>query len=174
MSSIRHFGQRFVLLIILCSLPAIAAPEKTGGTAKFRIVNDYMIVVPVTINGSGPYDLLLDTGSNTTMLDQKLADELALRRGDEAPVARIWGSMTSSAVYADSLSIAGATVAGKDLNLFSVAKISGLPPKVRGLLGEDFLQKFDILIDYRDQVIRLEPSPGSMVEMLRGSACPFN
>ena len=29
---------------------------------------NYMIVVPVTINGSGPYDFVLDTGSNNTML----------------------------------------------------------------------------------------------------------
>ena len=168
MSFIRHFCQRFVFLIISCSLPAIAAPAIPGVTARIRIMDDYMIVVPVTINGSGPYDLLLDTGSNNTMLDEKLADELALRRGHEDAVVRVWGSLATSAVYAESFSIAGATVAGKDLTLFTCAMIPGLPPKLRGILGEDFLQKFDILIDYKHQLIRLDPPPGLMSEMLKG------
>jgi hypothetical protein len=115
---------------------------------------------------------VLDTGSNNTMIDQKLANELALRRGEEAAVVKIWASVTTSAVYADSLSIAGATVAGKDLNLFS-AKLSGLPSKVRGVLGEDFLEKFDVLIDYDHQVIRLEACPGPTLNTLRGERLPI-
>ena len=76
MSPIRRFGLIFVLFVCVSSLPAIASPATTEATAKIRIVKDFMIVVPVTINGSGPYDFLLDTGSTNTMLDQKLADEL--------------------------------------------------------------------------------------------------
>lgn len=70
----RHFGQFCLLLLCVSSLPAIAAPA----TIRFTIAKDFLIVVPITINGSGPYDKLLDTGSNNTMLDQKLADEFAL------------------------------------------------------------------------------------------------
>ena len=44
---------------------------------------------------------------------------------------------------------------------------------MRGVLGEDFLQKFDLLIDYRHQVIRLETGPGSMLEMVRGERLPI-
>jgi len=173
MSPIRALGQIFVLSACVCSLSAIAAPATTEFKTTIRIVDDFMIVVPVRINGSGPYDFLLDTGSNHTILDQKLTEELALRRGDQTPIVGVWGSVTSSAVFADSFSIAGATVPGKDLVLFSYAEIRGLPPKVRGVLGEDFFQKFDILIDYRHQVIRLETGPGLMVEMLRGEHLPI-
>jgi hypothetical protein len=172
MSFIGHFSRHSVLVIIICSFPATAAPEITAVAAKIKILNDYLIVVPVLINDAGPYDFVLDTGSNNTMIDQKLANELALRRGDEAAVVKIWASVTTSAVYADSLSIAGATVAGKYLNLFS-AKLSGLPSKVRGVLGEDFLEKFDVLIDYDHQVIRLEECPGPTLNTLRGERLPI-
>ena len=36
------------------------------------------IVVPVTINGAGPFDFLVDTGDTDTIIDRKLAEELHL------------------------------------------------------------------------------------------------
>jgi hypothetical protein len=172
MSPIRRFSQIVLLLICASSLPAIAAPATTEVTARIKIANDYLIVVPVTINRCGPYDFVLDTGSNNTMLDQKLADELALPRGKATTIFGAKGSMSLSAVYADSLSIAGATVDGKGLFLFSSANLGRLPPRVRGILGEDFLQTFDILIDYRHQIIQLESGLSSLAETLAGERLP--
>jgi predicted aspartyl protease len=156
----RRLSQIFPLFLCVSSLPALAAPA-TGTTATFKIANDYLIVVPVTINGSGPYDFVLDTGSNNTMLDQKLADELALPHGDQRTSLGVMSSVTLSAVYANSVSIANATVAGKNLFLFTSANPQKFPSKTRGILGEDFLQNFDVLIDYRHQVL-LESGPGTL------------
>ena len=172
MWSIRRFSQIVSLLFCATSLPAIAAPATIGVTVRIKIANDYLIVVPVTINGSGPYDFVLDTGSNNTMLDQKLAEELALPRGGETTVQGVKGSMSIAAVYANSLSIAGATVDGKGLSLFTAARLQALPPKVRGVLGEDFLQNFDVLIDYRHQIIRLESGLGPLAQTLAGERLP--
>jgi predicted aspartyl protease len=172
MPLLHRFSQILLLFTCISSLSAIAAPATTDVTVKFRIARDCMIVVPVTINGSGPYDFVVDTGSNNTMLDQKLADELALPRGGDRTGLEVMGSTTLSAVSADSLSIASATVAGKDLFLFASSNLHGLPPKVRGLLGEDFLQNFDVLIDYRHQIIQLESGVGTLAETLTGEHLP--
>jgi hypothetical protein len=171
MSPTRAFCQIFALLTCLCSLSVTAASLTTD--VRIRVVDDYMIVVPVTINGSGPYDLLLDTGSSLTMLDQKLADELALRRGGEITILRPRSSMIAAVVYAESLSIADATVAGKDLALLIDPAPRGLPRGVRGILGEDFLQRFDVLIDYEHRILRLESGLGSMAETLMGEHLPI-
>jgi hypothetical protein len=173
MSLLRRFSHIFILVTCISSLPAIASPATTGVTVRFRIVNDYLIVIPVTINGSGPYDFVLDTGSNNTMLDQKLAGELALPRGSESTSLGAMGPAAVSAVSADSVSIAGATVAGKELFLFASANVHNLAPRVRGILGEDFLQHFDILIDYRHQVVQLESGPGTLAETLTGEHLPL-
>jgi hypothetical protein len=172
MPLLRRFSQIFLLFICVSNLPATAVPTTTEVTVRFRIVKDYMIIVPVTINGSGPYDFVLDTGSNNTMLDQKLAEELALPRGGDRTGLGVMGSATLSAVSADLVSIAGATIAGKDLFLFVSPNLKGLPPKVRGILGEDFLQNFDVLIDYRHQVIQLESGLVSLAETLTGEHLP--
>lgn len=44
---------------------------------------------------------------------------------------------------------------------------------VRGVLGEDFLRNFDVLIDYRHRVMRLESAPGSMAETAVGEHLPL-
>jgi hypothetical protein len=173
MSLLRRFSHIFLLLTCVSSLPAIASPATTEVTVRFRIAQEYLIVVPVTINGSGPYDFVLDTGTNVTMLDQKLAGELALPRGGQSTVQGVVGSTTLSAVSANSLSIAGATVAGKDLLLFASTDLQRLPRRVRGVLGEDFLQNFDVLIDYRHQLIQLESSPGTLAQTLTGEHLPL-
>jgi hypothetical protein len=59
------------------------------------------------------------------MLDQKLADELALTHSSERISVGVMGSATVSAVYANSSSVAGATVAGKDLSLFASTDVKG-------------------------------------------------
>ena len=161
-----------LLLICVATLPAIAAPATTEVTVRIKIANDYLIVVPVSINGLGPYDFVLDTGTNNTMLDQKLADELTLPHGKATTIIGANGSRSLIAVYAESLSIAGATVDGKELFLFASAIPQGLPSKVRGVLGEDFLQHFDLLIDYPHKLIQLESGLSSMAETLRGEHLP--
>jgi predicted aspartyl protease len=166
-----RFSQIPLLLICVSTLPAIAAPPTTEVTVRIKLVNEYLIVVPVTINGLGPYDFVLDTGSNNTMLDQKLADELALPQGKATTIIGANGSRSLSAVYAESVSIAGAMVDGKELFLF--ASTIPLPSKVRGVLGEDFLQHFDLLIDYPHQLIQLESGLSSMAETLRGEHLPI-
>ena len=62
MSPIRRLSRIFLLLICVSGLPAVATPA----TIRFKIAKDFLIVVAVTINVSGPYDFVLDTGSNNT------------------------------------------------------------------------------------------------------------
>jgi hypothetical protein len=130
-----------------------------------------MIIVPVSINGSGPYDFLLDTGSAKTMVDQKLADELGLPRAGEKTVVGVLASARMSVVHVNSLSVAGATVPGGDI--YSSDHPATVTSKVRGVLGEDFLQNFDLLIDYRHQSIRLESPLESMTETAVGEHLPL-
>jgi hypothetical protein len=75
-----------------------------------------------------------------------------------------------SIAHAQSVSIAGLTV--RDLNLNVLSKSNGLPSKVSGILGEDFLGHFDVLIDNRHHVIQLQQGLGSMSEMFEGERLP--
>src|SRR5207249_2248521 len=67
-----------------CVIPApkdVGIPAETApGEVSFELAppNDAAIIVPVKINGKGPYKFVLDTGATFTCIDQKLVDELKL------------------------------------------------------------------------------------------------
>jgi predicted aspartyl protease len=178
MSLSHRFNRLFALLACAICIPAMAQVQDHTGptpsivTAKIRLDYLSMIIVPVSINGSGPYDFLLDTGCAQTMIDQKLADELGLPRVDgEKTVVGVLSSDRMSTVHVNSLSLAGATASGGEL--FSTDHPAAVTGKVRGVLGEDFLRNFDLLIDYGHQAIRLESPHGSMAETATGEHLPI-
>jgi predicted aspartyl protease len=177
MSLTHRFNRLFVLVAFATFVPAMAqaaeqtAPTTNIVTAKIKLDDLSMIIVPVSINGSGPYDFLLDTGSAKTMVDQKLADELGLALAGEKIVVGMLASARMSVVHLNSLSVGGATVPGGDV--FSTDHPATVTSKVRGVLGEDFLQNFDLLIDYRHQSIQLESPLGSMAQTAVGEHLPL-
>ena len=165
-----------LLIVAICVTSKATAQDQTGPTprivtAKIKLDDLSMIIVPVNINGSGPYDFLLDTGSSKTIVDQKLADELALPRVTEKTLVGMLSSSKMSVVHIDSLSVAGATIRGGEI--FSSDHTATVTGKVRGVLGEDFLRNFDLLIDYRRQNIHLESPLGSMAAAAIGEHLPL-
>jgi predicted aspartyl protease len=172
-----RFNRLSALLILAICVTAVAPAQDQAGptsrivTAKIKVDGLSMIIVPVSINGSGPYDFLLDTGAAKSMVDGRLASELALPQAGEKTVVGALASMATSVVRVNSLSVAGASVSGGEIcSSDSVATVSG---KVRGVLGEDFLKNFDLLVDYRHQVIELESSTDSLAEMAAGEHLPL-
>lgn len=176
MPVIRQLNHRLVLLSCLACSVAIASVAGQKGpthqivTAAIRLDERSMIIVPVSINGSGPFDFMLDTGCAKTIVDRKLAGELGLARVDEKTVVGVIGSAKMPVVHVDSLSVAGATVLDGDV--FVTDRAGTVTSRVRGVLGEDFLRNFDLLIDYRHQLIRLESAPGSLATIATGEHLP--
>jgi hypothetical protein len=165
------FRRIFALLACTLCIPSIAAasdpaaPDSSIITAKIKLDELSMIIVPVSINGSGPYDFLLDTGCANTIIDQKLATQLQLPQVGERKIIGILGSSLMPIVRANSVSVDGATI--PDLRV-SASPSRMTVSKVRGVLGQDFLQHFDVLIDYRHLSIQFAPALGSLSQSLAG------
>ena len=177
MSLIHCFSRIVVLVAFTACLRAIAAPPDEPGpapkvmTARIKIAESSLIVVPVIINGSGPYDFMLDTGASLTILDPKLAEELALAGVGEKKIVGVQHTETVSTVHVDSIAVVGTVSVVEDVIVSD--RVRSLPVKVRGVLGEDFLQNFDVLIDYRHQVLQLEPGLGPLAQTLMGEHLPL-
>src|SRR5436190_23248466 len=73
-----------LLALSACTLPAAKdfdTPASTvRGEVPFELAppNDAAVIVPVKINGHGPFKFVLDTGATFTCIDQKLVDQLKL------------------------------------------------------------------------------------------------
>ena len=138
---------------------------------KFRVVAQ-MIVVSVTINGSGACDFQVDTGSTDTIIDRTLAEELHLPSAGTMVLKSAQGDASTPLVHTESLAMGGATVRG--LNLSVVNHYANFRPNVRGILGEDFLRSFDFLIDSRRHLIHLESGAGPLADRLIGERLPLS
>ena len=64
------------LLFFFSALSAFAAPDSGDSThLRVRTISGYLMVTSVYINDRGPFDFLIDTGTNTTLIDPQLATE---------------------------------------------------------------------------------------------------
>ena len=80
------------LMLVAVALPvAKAEPHCPGSVTSLplRLVERSQIVVPVTINHTGPYDFLVDTGAQVTTVDPALAAALQLMTRGTAGVVGV-------------------------------------------------------------------------------------
>jgi hypothetical protein len=64
------------------NLPALQGESHCPGSITSvtpRLVAGALVVIPVTVNGRGPFDFMVDTGSQVTVVDPSLAQELGLK-----------------------------------------------------------------------------------------------
>ena len=119
------------------------------------------LLVPVRINGQGPYDFVLDTGATLTCVDGSLADSLGLpeARGQVGIGAGIQGGAGSMRlVQIDSLSIGDARAKGLTGCALDLAQIRSMGIETRGLVGLNFLTSFRVTLDFSaDRLILTQP-----------------
>ena len=170
MSRICVIRRVIVLLLFGCTLSAMAASaDENSVRVRFPMDKRFMVIVPVSINGAGPFNFMLDTGNTTTIIDRKLADQLSLPLVGEKEVTGIEAKLHVSIAHSRSISIAGLAV--RDLN---VNVLSHPLTNVRGVLGEDFLSHFDLLIDNRHHTVDLQLGLGTMADRFEGEHLPVS
>ncbi len=161
-------------LLVVSSQPGIAASQGSNASViHFKMVGDVAIVVPVKVNGAGPFEFVLDTGTTTTIIDAKLAAQLKLPVTGKTIEHTPQKSLVLLKVLANRLEVAGTTVNDLELPMFPDGVIPRYPG-VQGILGEDFLSRFDLLLDNRHHLLRMEQTPGPMDEMLLGEHVPLS
>ena len=139
---------------------------------KPRLVAGALLVIPVKINHAGPFDFMVDTGSQLNVIDPALATELILKsQGTVGLVTTVAYSQASVGVL-DSLQ-AGSHVVLKPLAVIQdLLPIQAADPRIRGVLGENFLAHFDMLIDYARGLLCLDETK-VMEKNLRGERIPL-
>jgi hypothetical protein len=137
-----------------------------------RIVAGALLVIPVKINHLGPFDFMVDTGSQITIIDPALASQLSLRPQGTVGLVATASYMQASAAELDTLE-AGSHVVEKPLVVIQdLGKIRSADPRIRGVLGENFLVHFDLLIDYPHKLACLDEA-NSMQPAIRGERIPL-
>ncbi len=136
-----------------------AAPPPAAANVAFAYVH-HEIVVPVTINGTGPYHMLLDTDTTPSAIDTALARRLHLRALGASGNGSGEGSgkVVVYPVEASDLTVGGvhqSRLRALAVDLHAIAHAIGTP--IDGVLGTSFLDGRVVQIDYACRTIRFLP-----------------
>jgi len=118
--------------------------------------NGHLSVMDVTINHSGPYKFLLDTGTQFTIVDSALAQELHLSNQGTANVVGAGFDASASLATLDHIAAGSHGRANLDVFVYGLDRMNSINLNVRGIVGEDFLAHFDMLIDNAHAVLCLD------------------
>ncbi|HLY42290.1 MAG TPA: retropepsin-like aspartic protease [Terracidiphilus sp.] len=172
MTTFRWIASLVPTLTIVVPLLAESHCPGNAASLSFRLVNGYQIVVPVSINHSGPYDFLLDTGTQMTILAPSLADELHLNAEGAAVVEGAGFQQSASPAKLELLEAGSYAVSNQKALVYRLLNLRSVDSRIRGILGEDFLEHFDVLIDHAHKRLCLDDS-GSMGARIKGLHIPL-
>src|SRR3974390_1057159 len=119
----------------------------------FRNSQQHKMLLQVSINYYGPYNFLLDTGTQMTVVDQALAAELHVETTGNANVAGMSLQGGTKSAQLDALEVGGHVSTNQGVLVYDMKNLQGAGFAIRGLLGEDFLSRFDVLIDHAHSVL---------------------
>lgn len=117
-------------------------------------------LIPVYINGEGPFEFHLDTGGGYTALTTRVAEDLGLEMIDmkDAKAAAIGGLVSIKSAKVDSFRIGTETFEDEGVIVmdFEATSCSSFD----GIIGHSMLKHYRMLLDYESMVFRLENSNG--------------
>jgi hypothetical protein len=140
-------------------LPVLhAEPHCPGNVAilRFRLVQRSQIIVPVKINHTGPYDFLVDTGAQVTTVDPALAAELHLKVEGTTGFVGVGFRTRPSFSHLDTLDAGSHALANPLVVIQNMEHLQAADPRIRGILGGNFLGHFDVFIDYASGMLCLD------------------
>ena len=156
-------------------LPPIEAESHCPGSVASvtsRLVQHALIVIPVRVNQAGPFDFMVDTGSQITVIDPSLAAELSLKTQGSVGLVSVSSVAQASATVLDTLEAGSKVLERSPAIVQDLRPIQGAYPRIRGVLGESFLAHFDLFIDYGHKLLCLDETR-AMRDSVRGERISF-
>src|ERR1700677_3804217 len=174
------FSNSHLELLALFALTSIALPmldaeaRCPGGIVSVtpRFVQGALVIMPVRINHKGPFDFMVDTGSQVTVADPSLASELDLKPQGAVGFVSVANYSKASIAVLETLEAGSLTVDKPFVLVKELSQIRAADPRIRGVLGENFLAHFDLLIDYRHKVVCLDATQ-TLAGFVHGAHIPL-
>ena len=148
-------GAQTAPVAVAIATPAPAPPDEAAGpTESLKMVQDASsrLTLPVMVNGRGPYNFLVDTGSDRSVISRELATALALPPGPIVHVHETTGVDTVKTVVIDRLSVGARSIEHVEAPALAAQDLGA-----EGLLGVDALRDLHIVMDF--QTMRMSSAP---------------
>jgi predicted aspartyl protease len=156
-------GRNFCLLSLLVLMALAVEPPARGYTdakpLRFDLYRDYLIVARGSVGSQNDLNFLVDTGTNPSVLDRRVAQKLHLQERPSI-LAGINGRVQAGLATVPSLQFGPIRrdnfgVVVEDLSFFSKV----IPVRIDGVIGLDVVGQDPFEIDYTASRIRFGPIP---------------
>ena len=159
-----------VASLVSQTLPAAHGEAHCPGNVAsltLRLVQGALIVVPIEINHSGPYDFVVDTGAQVTTIEPSLAAELGLKAQGSTGVGGVATYARTAYSYLELIEAGQHSVPNAIAVIQDMTQLKAADSRIRGILGANFLEHFDLLIDNGRHILCLDES-GALASTVKG------
>ena len=111
------------------------------------------MTAPVLLNGQGPFNFVVDTGANRSVVSSELAEALALPAGLPAEIHGVAGVEAVATVRVERMTVGGIAVRADQLPMLTRSRLGA-----DGLLGVDGLEGRRLLMNFRNRTLQIGPS----------------
>ncbi len=161
--------------LLLASLVSQTLPAAYGeahcpgnvASLTLRLVQGALIVVPIEINHAGPYDFVVDTGAQVTTIEPSLAAELGLKAQGTTGVGGVATYIRTAYSNLAMIEAGQHSVPNTIAVIQEMTQLKAADSRIRGILGANFLEHFDLLIDNGRHILCLDSS-GALAATIKG------
>lgn len=140
------------------ALAQVADPLPEGDvetSLRTRRDTEARLTIKVMIGAAGPFDFVVDTGADTSVIASEIAERLALPPGRRVLIHGITGMEMVGTVKAPPLDLGPLTLTSRDLPALPRDRIGG-----DGLLGMDVLKNNRLVLDFRNRRMEIRAASG--------------
>ena len=167
MANLKWFASLVVAVAVVSTVSAETHCPGNVASITPRIVQGALIVIPVKINDAGPFDFMVDTGSQIVVIDPWLASQLHLKVQGTVGLVSAANYAAASVIIPDALEAGSHRVEKPLAAVQDLGPIQAADSRIRGVLGQSFLAHFDMLIDNEHKLLCLDETH-TMREKVRG------
>jgi predicted aspartyl protease len=144
------------ILVALYLLQPVSDVQGEAQALGFSLVRESLVVIPVLLNGRGPYRFLLDTRATHSILSNVVAKELNMPVGKSQTLITAVGRVPITVCSIEAIQIGGIRI---NQALLTVSDADLLrTPHVDGIIGADYLKEFTVSIDYTHRLLSITHS----------------
>lgn len=129
--------------------PALADPATEVLTLEEDRARRF--TVPVMVQDAGPFDFMIDTGSQATVVTHSIKNSLGLTQSGSATLVALASRRPVELVEVESITLGSHTVYDLVSPVLERSNIGA-----DGIIGLDSLQDFRVLIDFRDETMTVQ------------------
>jgi predicted aspartyl protease len=135
----------FVVTLVLVGL---CSPARAAAVTPFELGEQGGVILPVLLNGRGPFKLLLDTGSTHSAVSEAVAAAIGAPAVAKTIVGSATGGREALVVRIDALECGALAARGLLASVATFDRLSDIDG-IQGVIGQDALASVRYTIDFR-------------------------